>query len=64
MTGVLKDSTPAEDLAIEKNGTDVIFNEQTNYVPKRTIITVSGCSDKQQMVQLMSLLDFPSMFQR
>lgn len=25
----------------DKNGTHVVFNEQTNYVPKRTIITVS-----------------------
>lgn len=25
----------------EKIGTHVVFNEQTNYVPKRTIITVS-----------------------
>jgi hypothetical protein len=24
-----------------KNGVQVVFNEQTNYVPKRTIITVS-----------------------
>jgi hypothetical protein len=28
------------DLA-DKNGAQVLFNEQTNYVPKRTIITVS-----------------------
>lgn len=41
MTGVLENSNPTEDVAIEKDGTNVTFNEQTNYVPKRTIITVS-----------------------
>lgn len=49
MTGVLENpaghSSP-ESLEVDvadKNGTHVLFNEQTNYVPKRTIITVSLC---------------------
>lgn len=54
MTGVLENSKPTEDIAVEKNGTNVTFNEQTNYVPKRTIITVSGCGNKEYMAQLMS----------
>lgn len=54
MTGVLENSKPTEDVAVEKNGTNVTFNEQTNYVPKRTIITVSACDIKQYMAQLMS----------
>jgi hypothetical protein len=45
MAGVLANnsgqSTPKADAAVEKNGAHVEFNEQTNYVPKRTIITVS-----------------------
>lgn len=47
MAGVLENksghSSPNSsdaDLA-DKNGAQVLFNEQTNYVPKRTIITVS-----------------------
>lgn len=54
MTGVLQSSKPTEDVAVEKNGTNVTFNEQTNYVPKRTIITVSECGNKQYMALLMS----------
>lgn len=54
MTGALENSNPTEDVAVEKNGTNVTFNEQTNYVPKRTIITVSGCGNKQYMAQLMT----------
>lgn len=41
-----------------ENGATVLFNEQTNYVPKRTIITVRGkqitiekeAKDKQSVV--------------
>ncbi|KAJ5175337.1 uncharacterized protein N7482_001214 [Penicillium canariense] len=41
------------DLA-DKNGTRVMFNEQTNYVPKRTIITIFlACSS----VDLLALMD-------
>lgn len=36
-TGVLENTQPAE-----KGEPQVTFNEQTNYVPKRTIITVSA----------------------
>lgn len=49
MTGVLENpsdnSSPdgSEVDVADKNGTHVLFNEQTNYVPKRTIITVSLC---------------------
>jgi hypothetical protein len=49
MTGVLDNpsghSSPesSEVEVADKNGTHVHFNEQTNYVPKRTIITVSPC---------------------
>lgn len=49
MSGVIQNtpghSSPhGSDINVEvadKNGTRVVFNEQTNYVPKRTIITVS-----------------------
>lgn len=49
MPGVLEnsssDSSPGGSDAninvANKNGVQVVFNEQTNYVPKRTIITVS-----------------------
>jgi hypothetical protein len=51
MTGVLANNsgqpTPQADAAAEKNGAHVEFNEQTNYVPKRTIITVSVPGNKQ-----------------
>lgn len=49
MPGVLETQPPTGQLSVEssevdvtdKNGTTtVLFNEQTNYVPKRTIITV------------------------
>ncbi|KAJ5412009.1 uncharacterized protein N7487_006368 [Penicillium crustosum] len=54
MTGVLENSKPTEDVAVEKNGTNVTFNEQTNYVPKRTIITIFlACSS----VDLLALMD-------
>ncbi|KAF4760579.1 hypothetical protein HAV15_007379 [Penicillium sp. str.  len=54
MTGVLENSKPTEDIAVEKNGTNVTFNEQTNYVPKRTIITIFlACSS----VDLLALMD-------
>ncbi|KAJ5977392.1 hypothetical protein N7501_000734 [Penicillium viridicatum] len=54
MTGVLENSKPTEDVAVEKNGTTVTFNEQTNYVPKRTIITIFlACSS----VDLLALMD-------
>lgn len=52
MTGVLENSNSTEAVAVEKNGTNVTFNEQTNYVPKRTIITVSRYSNKQYLAQL------------
>lgn len=51
MTGALTNnsgqSTPQADAAVEKNGDHVEFNEQTNYVPKRTIITVCVPGKKQ-----------------
>ena len=47
MTGVLENSKPTEGATADKNGTNVTFNEQTNYVPKSTIITVSRCGNKQ-----------------
>lgn len=47
MTGVLENSKSTEGVEADKNGTNVTFNEQTNYVPKRTIITVSRCRNKQ-----------------
>ncbi|CAG8908557.1 unnamed protein product [Penicillium egyptiacum] len=54
MTGVLENSKPTEGVAVEKNGTNVTFNEQTNYVPKRTIITIFlACSS----VDLLALMD-------
>ena len=40
MTGVIENLKRTEDVGVEKDATKVIFNEQTNYVPKRTIITV------------------------
>lgn len=51
MAGVLENrsghssaDSSAGDLAdADKNGAVVLFNEQTNYVPRRTIITVGGC---------------------
>lgn len=51
MTGVLDNQSchsnadsSAGDLAdTAKNEAVVVFNEQTNYVPRRTIITVGGC---------------------
>ncbi|CEJ55374.1 Putative Permeases of the major facilitator superfamily [Penicillium brasilianum] len=60
MTGVLENpaghSSP-ESLEVDvadKNGTHVLFNEQTNYVPKRTIITIFlACSS----VDLLALMD-------
>ncbi|KAJ6124918.1 hypothetical protein N7471_012235 [Penicillium samsonianum] len=54
MTGALENSNSTEDVAVEKNGTNVTFNEQTNYVPKRTIITIFlACSS----VDLLALMD-------
>ncbi|KAJ6062609.1 uncharacterized protein N7446_006729 [Penicillium canescens] len=58
MAGVLANnsgrSTPQADAAVEKNGAHVEFNEQTNYVPKRTIITIFlACST----VDLLALMD-------
>lgn len=47
MPGVLENrsghsSPDSSDVGLaDKNGAQVLFNEQTNYVPKRTIITVS-----------------------
>jgi hypothetical protein len=48
MSGVLQNPSghSSSDVSVnvdvaDKNGTHVVFNEQTNYVPKRTIITVS-----------------------
>lgn len=49
MTGVLDStsghsSSNSSEVVInsaDKDGTHIMFNEQTNYVPKRTIITVS-----------------------
>ncbi|CAI7601949.1 unnamed protein product [Penicillium manginii] len=60
MSGVLENrsghSSPNSsdaDLA-DKNGAQVLFNEQTNYVPKRTIITIFlACST----VDLLALMD-------
>jgi hypothetical protein len=43
MTGVLDKPNPTQNAEVEKDGTNVTFNEQTNYVPKRTIITVRKC---------------------
>ncbi|KAJ5045572.1 hypothetical protein NUH16_002390 [Penicillium rubens] len=54
MTGVLENSKPTEGATADKNGTNVTFNEQTNYVPKSTIITIFlACSS----VDLLALMD-------
>lgn len=42
MTVLENNPKPTETDVAVKNETSVTFNEQTNYVPKRTIITVSG----------------------
>lgn len=40
------------------------FNEQTNYVPKRTIITVRDASKVCRRVYTHKVLDLPSVLQR
>ena len=53
MTGVIE---PSNQGGTEKNETQVTFNEQTNYVPKRTIITVSTTEGKNNNIfQLLTL---------
>jgi hypothetical protein len=49
MTGVQNPSNEGS----EKNEAQVTFNEQTNYVPKSTIITVSAT--KAKIAQLLTL---------
>lgn len=44
MTGVLENNQSVE--TSEKSEPQVTFNEQTNYVPKRTIITVRAIDNK------------------
>ncbi|OQE39325.1 hypothetical protein PENCOP_c007G07256 [Penicillium coprophilum] len=53
MTAIVEHSKPTEEVAVE-NVKNVTFNEQTNYVPKRTIITIFlACSS----VDLLALMD-------
>lgn len=41
MPGVLENqSGHSSSSSVDKDGAQVLFNEQTNYVPRRTIITV------------------------
>ncbi|KAJ5465199.1 uncharacterized protein N7458_000885 [Penicillium daleae] len=48
------DSSEVNVDSMDKNGTHVTFNEQTNYVPRRTIITIFlACSS----VDLLALMD-------
>jgi hypothetical protein len=55
MAGVLKnrsDHSSADSSAVDladKNGATVLFNEQTNYVPKRTIITVRDRMESKEL---------------
>lgn len=57
MAGVLQNQPEGGD----KNDAQVTFNEQTNYVPKRTIITVS-CF-RLNAVWLLTWIDLFSMLQ-
>lgn len=46
------DSSAVDLAGADKNAAVLVFNEQTNYVPKRTIITVCVWSNGNEAMQL------------
>lgn len=64
MSGVLENRSghSTDSSLADKNGARVVFNEQTNYVPKRTIITVSLAAENS--LQYLIMLDLFGVFQR
>lgn len=56
MSGVLDNRSghSTDSSLADKNGARVVFNEQTNYVPKRTIITVSLAAENSLQYLIMT----------